>query len=255
MNSGLVVENLNYKDILNNINFTLNESSINALIGKNGSGKTTLLKCLIHILDFSGSININGNIDKKQIGAYFGIYNLEKTNSFANMIEPLINLEYDYDKAKKKVYEMSRKLGIENLLYKEIESLSLAQKKVIAFAKSIIHEPKVVLIDNLFESLDTYYKNKLISYLKFLKKSKKSIILFTTYSGEDLLLCDNLILINKGKIVIQDEVKKILENQNLFSKNNVNMPFIIDLSHKLKAYELIDNLIYDYSELVDKIWQ
>ena len=263
MSGGLKVENLNFKNILKNINFTLENGTITALIGKSSSGKTTLLKSLFGLVDYEGFVNVNGTlitkdnieVESKNLGIYLGIDNLENKNAFLNIIEPLENLNYSTTKAKKKVYEISRKLGIDSLLYKDFNLLSHSEKKVISFAQSIIHEPKVILIDNLFDSLDFYYKNKIVTYLNQIKKSKKSIIIFSTNNSEDLLFADNLILIRNGKIIDSGSVKDLIQDEKLFLKNDIKLPFLIDLSYKLKAYDLIDEVIYNYDEMVYKIWK
>lgn len=263
MSSGLKVENLNYKKLLKDINFILKEGTTTALIGKNSSGKTLLLKSLFGLCKYEGIVSldgviiINNNIDEqiKQFGIYTDLNNLENKNAFLNIIEPLENLNYSINKAKKKVYEISRKLGIDSLLYKDFNLLSYSEKKVISFAQSIVHEPKVILIDNLFHSLDIYYKNKIVTYLNQIKKSRKSIIIFTTNDNEDLFLADNLIVIKSGKIVDSGSVKDLIQNENLFLKNDIKLPFIVDLSYKLKAYDLIDDLIYEHDKMVDEIWK
>lgn len=263
MNNELIVKNLNYKNLLTDINFTLKESTINIIMGKNGGGKTLLIKSLMGLVDYSGSVIINGviltkeNIEeyRKQFGVYLGLNSLEEKNVFLNIIDPLINLNYTEELAKKKVYHISKKLGIENLLYKEVSTLSYAQKKVISFVQSIIHEPKFILVDNLFDSLDNYYKDKIISYLNQMKKNKKSIIVIITNNSEDLLIADNLLIINNGKISADGEVLELLKDDHLFLKNNIKLPFLIDLSYKLKVYKLIDGLVYNIDEMVDEIWK
>ena len=174
MSVELKLENIEKSDVLKDINLDLKGGTITALIGENSSGKTTLLKSIFGLVDYKGSINVNGiivneqNIEdtRKNLGIFLGINTLENTNVFLNMMDPLINLNYIEEEANKIVYEVTKKLGIENLLYKEIEKLSYSQKKVVAFAKSIIHLPSIILIDNLFESLDLFYRNKIINYLK-----------------------------------------------------------------------------------------
>lgn len=260
MRSGLVVENLNYKDKLKNININLKPGEINVLMGKSGSGKTLLLKSIFGLIDTKGSITYNETIltkeninnIRKNFGICLGLNALENKNVFENLIDPLINLNYDIDTAKKKVYNISKKIGIDNLLYKEIDTLSHSQKKIISFIQSIIHEPKVILIDNLFDSMDIYNKDRIIKYLRQLKKS---IVIFTTNNSEDLCFADNLIIMKNGKIIDYKEVKELIEEENKFTKNDIKLPFLIDLSYKLKSYELIDRLIYDYEEMVDEVWQ
>ena len=168
MKNELVIQNLNYQSILKNINFNLEEGTINILMGNSGSGKTALLKSVFGLIKYEGSIIYKGivlnndklNENRKKIGIYLGINTLEDKTVFLNLIEPLINLEYTVTKAKKKIYEISRKFCIDNLLYKEINTLSYSQKKVVAFIKAIIHEPKIVLIDDVFDSLDANCKDR-----------------------------------------------------------------------------------------------
>lgn len=263
MSCVLSVENLNYKSILNNINFNLKEGTINALIGPGGSGKTTMLKSIFGLIESDGLINVKGLIiDKnnvseirKKMGIYLGIEFLENKSIFLNIIEPLKNLKYEQDVAKKKVYYISKKIGIENLLYKNIGELSYSEKKIVAFTQSIIHEPSIILIDNIFDSLDIYYKEKVLNYLNQIKKSKKCTILFTTNNSEDLNFTDNILIIKKGKITATGTLEELVQEENLFSKNDLKLPFIIDLSYKLKAYDLINKLIYDTDEMVNELWQ
>lgn len=262
MNGELRVENLKYNDILKDINLNIKEGTINVLMGNNGSGKTLLFKCILGLVNADGLVIYNGdiitndnlNIIRKNFGIYLGLNNLEDKSAFLNIIEPLNYLNCDIEKSKKMVYEISKKLGIEKFLYKNISSLSHSEKKMISFIQSIIHEPKVIIIDGLFDSLDVYYKNKIINYLKFLKKSKKCIIIFTTNNSEDLWIADNLIIIKNGKVLINDNVYKLIQDENLFHKNNIKLPFVIDLSYKLQIYDLIDKLIYSIDEVVDEIW-
>ena len=263
MSNVLSVENLNYKNILKNINFTLEKGTINALIGVSGSGKTTILKSVFGLVYIEGFINVDGLIiDKKNIthlrkkmGIYLGIDVLQNKSVFLNIMEPLKNLNYDEYEAKKKVYSISKKIGIENLLYKNVSELSYSEKKVVAFIQSIIHEPSIILIDNIFDSLDIYYKEKIISYLKQIKKSRKCAILFVTNNSEDFSFVDNILIIKNGKISATGTLEGLVGQENLFSKNNLKLPFIIDLSYKLKSYDVIDRLIYDTDEMVDELWQ
>lgn len=263
MKNGLLIENLNYQSILKNINLNLEEGTINVLMGNSGSGKTSLLKSIFGLIKYEGSISYKGiflNNDKiyenrKKIGIYLGVKSLESKTVFLNLMEPLNNLEYKEEKAKKKIYEISRKFCIDNLLYKEVDSLSHSQKKVVAFIQSVIHEPKLILIDDLFDSLDSFYRDIIISYLKKIKKTRKCIIIFITKNSEFIMESDNLILLKKGKLITCDSIKEVIKDENLFIKNDIGLPFIINLSYKLKNYELIDELIYTTEEMVDEIWQ
>lgn len=263
MNNELRIQNLKYKDVLKDINVIFKQGTITAIMGSSGSGKTMFFKSLFNLIKADGDIIFNGEFINKdesnkslnKLGIYLGVNVLTNNDVFDNIAEPLKNLNYDEDKIKKKVYEITKKLGIEKFLYKNINLLSHSEKKIVAFTQSIIHEPKILLIDNLFDSIDQYYKDKIILYLKSIKKNKKCIIIFTTNNSEDLLFTDNLIVFKSGEISLNECTNKILENENLLTKHNIKLPFMYNLSYKLQAYNLIDTLICDIDEMVEEIWQ
>ena len=256
----LVVENLNY-DILNDINFSLEASTFTALIGKNRSGKTLLLKCISGLTPHTGKVSLKGNTIKKtstlnkSIGLYLGVASLSNKTAFLNILEPLINLGISQDKAKNKVYEVSQKIGIDKMLHKPIQTLSFSQKKIVAFAKCVAYGPDILLLDNLFDGLDISYKNIIIKYLKGMNQEKKLTVIFTTNDSENLMLADNIIILNNGKIVANGSCQEIFRDDSIFIKNKLKTPFVIDLSNKLKSYGLLDNLIYNIPDMVEALWK
>ena len=70
-----------------------------------------------------------------------------------------------------------------------------------------------------------------------------------------MMLADNLLIIKGGKVIGQGEPKELLKNESLFVKNDIELPFMSDLSNKIIAYELINRSIYNMNEMVDEIWQ
>ena len=186
----------------------------------------------------------------KEIGIFTGIFTLKPGTIFENIIEPLINLKID--RPNDKVYEIFKKLELENLMYKNISDLSYSQKKLVAIVKSIIHSPRIILLDNPFESLDLYYKNKVINYLKSIKDH---IVIYTTNNSEDLMISDRIIVLKDGKIVENDKRNNLFLKESIFIKNGIKLPFIIDLSYKLQSYGLIDKLIYNSEEMVNELWK
>lgn len=255
MKDWLIVDNLNF-GILNNISFSLESGTFTAIIGNSGSGKSLLLKCIAGLCNYNGNVIIDGSVITKQskVSSSFGFFTdwLDNCTAFENIIKPLINLGFDEISAKKEVYELSKKLEIENLLYKEINALSYSEKKMVGIAKSIIHRPNIVLLDNAFDSLDMHYKNRVINYLKSIKKC---VVIFTTNNSENLMISDNIIILKLGKIIEKDTRNKIFEKESIFTKSKLKLPFIIDLSHKLKSYELVNHLIYSNEDMVNELWK
>lgn len=259
MNNILEVRNLQYKDILKDVTFSLKENTFNILIGAGGSGKTTLAKCVLGLINYEGEIFFANNILsknnieelRKNIGFVTDSNNLIEGNCMYNIIFPLINLNYDVEKAKKKVYSLTKKLDIDDVLSKNINKISQMERKLVCIASALIHSPKLIIIDDCLDDLDNYYRNKIIKYLK---EKTNITVLFITNRSKDFLLADNLIFIKDGKIISQCETKEILKDEKIFIRNNVKLPFMVDLSNKLMSYELLDKVILDVDEMVDEIW-
>lgn len=260
VSNALKIENLSYKNILNNISFSLEEKTFNVLIGSNGSGKTTLVKCIAGLLEYEGIVSIFNEIVTKEnyselikkMGVHIDSNYLIDGTSLYNITYPLSNLGYGEIEAKKAAYDISKKLDIEYLLTKQVSTLSLSEKKLVSFASAMVHKPKLIIVDDSFDELDSYYRKKVIYYMRDLKKST---VLFITNNEKYYLIADSLIFIKDGKIEKKGELNDFLEEEKIFVKNNSKQPFLVDLSNKLKVYELIDDVILDMDEMVKAIWK
>lgn len=259
MSSILKVQNLKYKGILNDVSFEIKDKSFNILFGPNGCGKTTLVKAILGLIDYTGEIFFENNLLKKEtVKAGIGVMTshsiLEEKKVISNIIYPLINLNYSDEQAKIKVYDISKKLNIGYLLFKDADELSSSERKLVDLACALVSEPRLIVIDDTLEKIDNKAKNKIINYLKGLKKST---VIFITNNVEDFLLADNIIIMNDGRIMEVGTPEELFKNEKLFVNNNSSLPFVVDLFNKLKFYDLIDSkeIIFDLDELVDKIWK
>ena len=257
MKTKFVIDGLNYNE-LDDINCTISKPSIISLIGKNNSELALFFKCIADIYDYNGTILLNDNNIKKskKVSLCAGTVNLSEKSVLDNLIEPLLNIGNSDSEAKKKAYDITKELDISNLLYKDINDLSYSQKKIVSFAKSIITEPSILLLSYIFSSIDEYYKNKIFKCLIELRDKNDSIIIFTTNNADELLISDSIIVLIDGKIVLFDETKKIFnENETLFNSNKLLIPFIVDLSYKLKSYNLINKVMYNSEKMVNELWK
>ncbi len=257
MKSILKVENLNYKKILNDVSFSLEENSFNILMGKNSSGKSTLCKSIFNILEYSGSIYFDNILladttissVRKNIGFVTDIAFFDSGTLLSNIIFYLNNLGYSNLEARSKAYEVTRKLGISNILSKDSTTLSSSEQTLSKISIVLSSNPKLLILDIALDDLDTNHKEKLISYLK---KSKITILMVTN-NEEDILLCDSVLLIKNGKVE-QVPNKMIIDNSKVLAKYNLKSPFVMDLSSKLRSYELLDKEELDIDKLVNKLW-
>ena len=254
----LEIENLKYKEILENITFSLKKNTFSILIGSNGSGKTTLINCIRNLTKYDGNIRIfnqeirNSNHEiYKKIGFFLEEKIVLENNAFEELLNMLRNLNYDEDKAKKKIYSLFKKLNATEILFKSNEELLMYEQTLISFAFSIIHSPKLLIIDNDLEELNQIYKNKIFDYIK---SQKEITVLYVTNDEEMFNLADNLIFLSEGKIILTGNIDEVISQEKNFIKCGTKIPFMIDLSKKLIIYELINEVELDFEKLVNKIW-
>lgn len=256
MDNILKIENLRYKNILSDVTFSLKEKTFNILIGANGSGKTTLVNCIRNINTYKGTIifnnyNINEN-SYNEIGFFSDEPIFLEDNLFNELLLTLENTNYEKEKAKKRIYDLVKKLDVIELLFKDVNLLTCKEKLLINFIFSIIHSPKLLIIDTDLDIFDEKQKTIILDYLK---NQKKLTILFITNNNKYFYLANNLLFLNQGKIILSGSLEEVQSEEKTFIKCGTTLPFEIDLSYKLISYELINDVITDTKKLVNEIWK
>lgn len=258
MGTILKVDNLKYKEILNGVTFSLSDKTFNILIGDNASGKTTLVNCIRGIINYKGNISIcNKDLHlNKGLNDEVGFFMDEdlylETTILEELFQLLINLNYTEEKAKKRIFGICKKFDITPILLKRINDLSFQELTLVSFVFSIIHEPKLLIIDNDMEGLNQTQKNKIIEYLK---SQKNLTVLFITNNSEYFNIADNLLLFKNGKIILSGTLEEVMVEEKKIIKCGSKLPIIIDLSNKLISYEVLNFIPEDVEKLVGAIWQ
>ena len=253
MSSIIKIKDLTVDKILNNVTFSIEEGTFNVLIGN--KGKTTLAKAIMGLIRYSGTIEFNEELmtpdNKKEIIKKIGYFRdnmLKKETVMDNIIYPLLNLKIDEIEAKKMVYDICDKFKINDFILKNVENLTNTEKKLVSFIISIVYNPKLIIMDDTLDDLDEINKNKILNYIK----KYKITCLYLTNNEEDILLSDNLIVMKNGKILESGKTIDLLNNEKLF--NTIGAPFLVDLSNKLKVYDIVDKVYLDVCEMIDDIW-
>ncbi len=205
---------------VDDISFSIDQGEIVGYIGANGAGKSTTVKMMCGILHpTSGSVLIdNKDILKyrkeinKEIGVVFG----QKTQLWWDI--PLI----ETFKILKSIYEISEEdynerfnflcdlLDLRDFLDQNVRSLSLGQRMRADFAASLIHNPKILYLDEPTIGLDVLVKDKIRKAIKILNKKYKTTIILTTHDMKDIEeLCSRIIIIDKGKILYDGNLENI----------------------------------------------
>ena len=210
---------------VDDISFLLEKGSIFGLLGPNGAGKTTLLRMITGIFfPDSGEILFEGkkfdpNNDILRIG-YMpeerGLYKKMKIGEQAVYLARLKGLSRTVAVAK--VKEWFIKFGMESWWNKKVEDLSKGMSQKLQFVTTVLHEPRLIILDEPFSGLDPVNTNLIKDEIYALAKKGASII-FSTHRMEQVEeICDHIILMNKGKKILDGGVNQVKQQhkENLF---------------------------------------
>ena len=266
MSNVVSIKNLNFsyseKQIFNDLNVDIQSGDFITLLGANVSGKSTLIKILSGLLKFDGEIFID-NIKlepknykeiRQKIGLVFSNIDNQIVSEkvFDNIAFALQNLGVKKSEIISSVTDITNKLDISYLLKENIFNLSKYEKILVVLASVLIYKPNLLILDEALSDLDN---NDRIKILKMLKTIDGMTIINITQNTEDILYGEKIIVLDEGKIVEYDTNENVFKNDRIFSKLGLSLPFMVDLSIKLKYYNLIDKIIYDMDEMVDILWK
>ncbi|EKD28709.1 MAG: hypothetical protein ACD_79C00238G0005 [uncultured bacterium] len=228
---GLRLKN-NSVNALRNINLEIEPCSIFGILGPNGAGKSTLLKLIYGALSpTSGSIIINNvAIEKnKSVLSTIGICT-ENEKGFYNKLTGRENLEFYgsfYGLTKlfitNRISELESFFHLENNLNSYYQYYSSGNKKRLALMRALLHNPSILLLDEITDNLDPLFRENLMFYLFDLCKKEKRTILFASQRIEEICsICSRVIFLKKGNLiqdlVLSEQCKKDL---NQIYKNNM----------------------------------
>jgi ABC-2 type transport system ATP-binding protein len=221
---------------VDDISFTLQPGSIFGLLGPNGAGKTTLIRMLTGIFfPDEGEILFNGqpfnaNKDVQYIG-YMpeerGLYKKMKIGEQAVYLAQLKGLRKA--EATAKVKEWFIKFEMQTWWNKKIEDLSKGMGQKLQFVTTVLHEPKLIILDEPFSGLDPVNTNLIKDEIYKLAKKGSSII-FSTHRMEQVEeICDHIILVNKGKKILDGSVHGVKQQfkENLFAIGLEEKPAVV----------------------------
>jgi len=214
----LEIKNISKKygnqEALSNISFSLNKGDIVGFLGPNGAGKTTLMKIITSTLkQDSGEVTVFGKstiseeIETKGVIGYLAEHNpLYKE---MNVIEYLQFIASLYKIKDFNIIEnIISKTGLKNEKTKKIEALSKGYKQRVGIAASLIHNPKLLILDEPTTGLDP---NQLVEIRNLITEiGKDKIVLLSTHILQEIpKICNHIIIINKGKIVENIKMKEL----------------------------------------------
>lgn len=221
----LLVENLSktYRGgvvALDDVSFSVTEGDFFALLGPNGAGKSTLISILSSLVDkTSGHVEVFGcDIDQNfnQVKAMLGLVPQEfNFNVFSTVEQILVGQAGFYGIARHEALiraeKYAKQLGLSNKLHSSARSLSGGMRRRLLIARALIHEPKMLILDEPTAGVDIELRRLMWDFLIELNQSGTTIILTTHYLEEAESLCRNIAIIDRGSLLIQSTMAAILK--------------------------------------------
>ena len=240
------------KEILKNITFDIGEGELVCILGPSGCGKTTLLNIIGgFVSDYSGDVllsneNIN-NIppEKREIATVFQSYGLfTHKNVIDNVSYGLKLLKIDKNMREKRARDMLEKVGLAGYEKKKIKELSGGEQQRVAIARSMVLNPKLLLLDEPLSNLDVHLRDVMRKEIKRIQKQFGVTMIIVTHDQEDAFkLADRVIVINEGHIEqvgTPEELYK--EPKNNFISSFIGENNIIDESLVIRPEEIFIKL-------------
>ncbi len=230
---------------LKGIDLTVNEGDFFALLGPNGAGKSTTIGVITSLVNKTGGkVKIFGydiDQDLEKAKSFLGLVPQEfNFNQFESLINILVNQAGYYGverkEAKKRAEKYLKQLELWDKRDNSARMLSGGMKRRLMIARALMHEPKILILDEPTAGVDIEVRRSMWSFLQDLNKQGITIILTTHYLEEAEMLCRNIAIINQGEIVENTDMKSLLAQLDIET-------FVLDLA-KHKQSVVLDNIAY-----------
>ncbi len=223
--SAVDIEDLgfSYRDqtrpLFSNLNLTVEEGESFGIFGPNGAGKTTLMSIMTGLIRYtSGSVRLFGqevSTRKKAFNKVFGF--VPQDFSFYHELTPVENLQFfgawsglNASTIKQRTEELLNVLGLSDVAHKQVHKFSGGMKRRVNLAISVIHQPKILFLDEPTVGVDVQTRFAIIEYLKKLNSNGTTLIYTSHQLYEAESLCRSVAMIDEGKIIVHDTLPNLL---------------------------------------------
>ena len=220
----ICIENLGFNypgqsNTFSQLNLNINAGESFGLFGPNGAGKTTLMNCMTGLLTYQqGNIELFGNKvtpHNNTVNKLFGF--VPQDFSFYQELSPVENLEFfgawsglHKKEIKQRTTELLEVLGLSSFSNKQVQKFSGGMKRRVNLAIGVIHNPRILFLDEPTVGVDVQTRHAIISYLKELNKNGTTLIYTSHQLNEAEDLCDCVAMIDEGKIIAHDSLSQLL---------------------------------------------
>ena len=226
--------------VVDNLSFNVNSGEILGFLGPNGAGKTTTIKMILGLLSIDeGSITVNGYDVKKDFEKameYIGgivenpdLYGYMTAVENLKLYAKIRGIEYS------KVYKILETVGLGKSMNQKVSKFSLGMKQRAGLALSLLHSPKVLILDEPTNGLDPVGIKDLRDILKRLTREENIAVLVSSHILSEMeLMCDRVIVINEGKFVKTQELGEKSESLDIEKKYEIKTKSLENAQKVLK---------------------
>lgn len=254
----LKIENLSkfYGDYLalDSLSIEVEKGSICGFVGPNGAGKTTLFRIIATLLKTTtGKVYVDDiDIEKKPdlvrnivgyMPDFFGVYDdlkVEEYLTFYAELNQVSSIEIAH-----KIEDLLDLVGLSDKRYVYVDALSRGMKQRLCLARALMHDPKILILDEPASGMDPRARVHMKNILKELKKREKTILISSHILPEISEICDQIIVLEKGKVVVEDTVANII---NKGTERNTVVIKALDRSDALRKLLHTLSIVEDFEQ-------
>lgn len=243
--------------VFENLNLKINDGEMLAILGHNGSGKSTIAKIILGLLDFKkGSVYFDDtkltvdNVDelRKNVAIIFQ----NPDNQFVGVTVGddiafgLENHQVPRKEMLEKIDKYIKLVNMEEYLNANPEDLSGGQKQRVAIAGALAMETNVIIFDESTSMLDPQGTKEINETIRNLKKQANKTIVTITHNIEEAVYADRIVVLNKGKVVLDGTPEEVLSNEEVLIDSGLTLIDSIEIIEELKNDE-------KYKDIVEKL--
>lgn len=247
-NEVIVVSDLtkNYGQLkaVDKLNLKINAGEIFGLLGPNGAGKTTTIECILGTKKRNDGnveiLNMDPVSDRKRLFEKVGVQFQDsfypdriKVKEICELVASLYSKTIDWK-------SMLIKFSLEDKINQQVSSLSGGERQKLSVILALLHEPKIVFLDELTTGLDPLARREVWSFLKSLKEREITIFLTSHYMDEVNFLCDRITIIDKGKEILTGTPEQVIKESG---KDNLEEAYLSFIDNKEDKNEEIMGII------------
>lgn len=231
------IDKKKYVTALKEVSLSIKEGEVLGLLGENGAGKTTLLRSIATLNEpTSGKINVAGYDTvlqsgevKKRLGVLFG-----SETGLYDRLTARENLEYfaslyglGKHETKVRIEKLAKMFGMRDYLDRKVGGFSKGMRQKVAIARTILHDPDIILFDEPTTGLDITSSNVFRQLVHQLKREGKTIIFSSHIVEEVTMLCDRVAMIHKGELVYKGTLEELYEEEGSTDLNYIFMSKLV----------------------------